>query len=233
MMKSVVHSALILLIPVAMFAQEERADNRKALKAYEEENYDETILNLQKAIEKNPSDTKLYKNLGHAEFRNENYENAVEAYMKPSETGALSTSGQYYNLGNALLQSGKYDKSIKAYKNALRANSDHYNSKYNMSLARTVKQKLQQQQKQQKDKKNKDKQKQDKQKQKQKKNQNKDQKQKKKQQQQQKQQQQKQKMSKEDAERLLQALEKKEDDLQEKKKDKIKKAIQSKPDKDW
>ncbi|MEA3448888.1 MAG: tetratricopeptide repeat protein [Bacteroidota bacterium] len=231
MIKRILYMVVIFLIPVTMVAQEERKYNRKAIEAYKEKNYDDAVLNEQKAIEKNVSDTKLYENLGHAEFRNENYENAVKAYMKPSETNALSTSKQYYNLGNALLQSGEYDKSIKAYKNALRADPDHYNSKYNMSLARTVKQKMQQQQQQNKQDQDK-KQNQDKKKQQEQKDKKQDKQDKQKQQQQQ-QQQKKQEMSKEDAERLLRALEKKEEDLQEEKKDKIKKAIQAQPDKDW
>lgn len=231
---------VIFLIPVSLIAQEERVYNRKAIKAYKEKKYNEAIMNAQKAIEKAPDNHKLHENLGHAEFRNENYENAVEAYMKPSETGELSTSGQYYNLGNGLLQSGEYDKSIEAYKKALRADPGHYNSKYNMSLARTAKQNMQQQQQQKqggedqdKDQEEKDENKeQDQDKQDQKKDDG-DKDQNKEQQQKNKEQQQNQEMSKKDAERLLKALEKREEDIQEDKKDKVKKAIQSQPDKDW
>jgi tetratricopeptide (TPR) repeat protein len=220
----------LLCLPFALMAQEERHLNRKGVDAYEDKEYKDAILDWQKAIKANPDTPALYENLGHGHYRNENYEEAVKNYMKPSEAGAMNSADQFYNLGNALLQSGEYDKSIEAYKQALRSKPDHYNSKYNMSLARAIKKRMQQQQKQQQQQQDKDKN-QDKDKEQQQKQQqqqqNKDQKE------QQQQQQQKQKLSKEDAERILNALEKKDQELQEEKKKKLQEAQPYEPDKDW
>ncbi|MFP4663769.1 MAG: tetratricopeptide repeat protein [Bacteroidales bacterium] len=233
MIRKTLYILFVLALPLISLGQEERKENRKALKNYNEGMYDEAILDLQKALKENPESMELYNNLGHAEYRNENYENAAKNYMKPAESGAISSADQFYNLGNAMLQSGEYDKSIQAYKQALKTDPGHFNSKYNMSLARAIKKRMEQQQQQkqqQKDQQDKD----DKDQQDQKDQQQKDKDKEEKQQddQQQQEQQQKQELSKEDAERILRALQEKDKELQEKKK-KEQKAQQQQPDKDW
>ena len=231
MMKKGFAILCFLCLPFVLMAQEERSLNRKGVDAYQDNEYTDAILDWQKAIKSNPDTPGLFENLGHGHYKNENYEEAVKNYMKPSQAGAMNSADQYYNLGNAMLQAGEYDKSIEAYKQALRTNPDHYNSKYNMSLARAIKKRMQQQQKQKQqqkkdkkqDKDNNDKQKKQKQQQDNKNEQEQDQ----------QQQQQSQQLSKEDAERILNALEKKDQELQEEKKKKVQEAQQYTPDKDW
>ncbi|MFO7880044.1 MAG: tetratricopeptide repeat protein [Bacteroidota bacterium] len=234
MIRKTLYILFVLALPLISLGQEERKENRKALKNYNEGMYDEAILDLQKALKENPESMELYNNLGHAEYRNESYENAAKNYMKPAESGAISSADQFYNLGNAMLQSGEYDKSIQAYKQALKTDPGHFNSKYNMSLARAIKKRMeQQQQQQQKDQQDKDDKDKDKEDQKDQQQKDKEEKQEDDQQQQEQQeQQQKQELSKEDAERILRALQEKDKELQEKKK-KEQKAQQQQPDKDW
>ena len=105
----------------------------------------------------------------------------------------------WHNFGNSLLESKQYEQSIAAYKNALLNNPADRDTKYNLEYAKLMLKKQQQQQNQQdknQDKKDQDKKDQDQQKQdQQKKDQNKNQ-----------QQDQNKKISKEDAERMLEAL---------------------------
>jgi tetratricopeptide (TPR) repeat protein len=107
----------------------------------------------------------------------------------------------YHNLGNTLLEAKQYDKSIMAYKNALVNNPSDLDTKYNLEYAKMMLKKQQEQQKKDQDKKDQDKKDQDK------KDQNKDQQKQDKQQDQKNQQSQDQKkLSKEDANRMLEAL---------------------------
>jgi len=124
-----------------------------------------------------------------------------------------------YNLGNSLLKSGKLKESIEAYKNSLRLDPGNMEAKYNLAFAqdRLKEQEQQQQQNQQNQDQNKD---QKNQEQDQNKDQNQDQEkkddQKENEKQDQQQSEQQQSMSREDAERLLNAIANDEKEVQEK-----------------
>jgi len=121
-------------------------------------------------------------------------------------------SAGLYNLGNSLLKANKLEESIDAYKGSLRLDPKNPEAKYNLAYAqdllRQQQQQQQQKQNQQQQQNNKDQNKdQDKEKEQ---DQNKDQNQ------QQQQQKDNQTISKEDAERILNALENDEKNVQEK-----------------
>jgi tetratricopeptide (TPR) repeat protein len=184
---------------------------RKGNELYKNGNYSEAEVNYLKSLQKNKLYNKGLFNLGDAYYKEKNYEKAGSAFQNYSFTASdkASKSKAFYNLGNSLFQAGKFEDCINAYKNSLRYTPNDKDTKYNLSLAqRMMKQQQQQnkQNKQDKNKDNKDQQKQDQQKQDQQK------------QQQQKQQQQQakqddKKLTKQDADRMLQALNKDEKDL--------------------
>ena len=138
-----------------------------------------------------------------------------------------------YNLGNSLLNADKIRESIDAYKGSLRLDPGNIEAKYNLAYAQDLLQQQQQQQ-QQNQQNQQDQQKQDK-----KDDQNSDSQEQDNDQQQQQQQpeeqkeQQQQEISKEDAERLLNALANDERDIQEKVK--LAKALKAKTrtEKNW
>lgn len=191
------------------FAQTKEGLIRKGNDFYNKGNYSEAEVNYLKSLQKSKLYNKGLFNLGDAYYKEKNYEKAGSAFQSygSSSTDKSSKSKAFYNLGNSLFQAGKFEDCINAYKNSLRYVPNDEDTKYNLSLAqRMLKQQKQQnkQDKQDQNKDNKDKQKQEQQKQDQQK------------QQQQKQQQAKQdekKLSKQDAERMLQALNKDEKDL--------------------
>lgn len=210
-----------------------------------------------KALAKRPDDLKWKTNLGDALFMQANFPEAQETYTdvaEHSDDNMVRSTG-YFNLGNSYLAQNKLDESIEAYKNALRNNPNDLEAKYNLLFAMKKKEEQEQQnqdknqQNQNKDNQqnqdqNKDKQDQNKDQDKQNQDQNKDQQQKQdqdKQNQNQNQQQDQgegqpepQKISKENAERMLQALENDEKKTQEKvKKAQAAQAKQRKTDKDW
>ena len=131
-------------------------------------------------------------------------------------------SAGLYNLGNSLLKANKVKESIEAYKGSLKLSPDNNEAKYNLAYAQDLLKQQQEQQKQQqqnKDKQdqNKDNKKDDKKKdQKDQNDKNKDQQKDQNNNQDQQQQQQQQGISKEDAQRLLNALANDEKNVQEK-----------------
>ncbi|HQB37610.1 MAG TPA: tetratricopeptide repeat protein, partial [Bacteroidales bacterium] len=152
---------------------------------------------------------------GDALYKQEKYEDAGKQFIENinlNEDRNKKSAG-FYNLGNSFLKSNKLKESIDAYKNSLRLNPQNLEAKYNLAYAQDLLQQQQQQQQNQ----DQQQQKQDKNNQDQNKEKEQDQSDNKEQQDQQQQpQQDDQAISKEDAERILNALENDEKNVQEK-----------------
>jgi len=248
-----------MLLPDMGLAQSDKSLVRKGNKDFSNGAYNEAEINYRKALDKNPMSSTAQFNLGDAMYAQEDYEKAAEVFSKSNmeKKTASEKSEIYYNYGNSLLKAGKLNESIEAYKQALRANPDNEEARYNLEYARQKSQQDQNKdQNKDQDKKDQDKQDQNKDQQDQNKNQqdqkdqqdqNKDQQQQDQQQQNEQQQQdqqknqqgqqneqQSQKISKKDAERMLEALKNNEKKTLEKlKKAKKKNAKVIKSEKDW
>ncbi len=220
-LKYIFATVLSVFVLSHSMAQVDRKHNREGMRAVKDKDFNDAIINFQKSIKENPGQSDYINNLGHAHYRNEDYENSAKDYAIYADKLGLSKAEQFYNLGNAFLQAGEYDKGIKSYIQSLKLNSDDEETKYNLSMAHAMKR--QQQQRQQQQNKNKDKNKQqDKQEQNKDKQNQDDKKDQQQQNQEQQEQQKKQEMSREEAERMLNALQKKEEELQDKQKKKAK-----------
>jgi tetratricopeptide (TPR) repeat protein len=241
---------LCVLVSAALHAQTERSLIRDGNRSYKENNFTDAEVNYRKALEKNKDLTPGTFDLGDALYKQGRFGEAAEAYgstaAKVDNPGLKAQA--LHNLGNALLKEQKLPESIGAYKEALKLHPNDADTKYNLEYAKALLKRQQEQQKQQKqqnkDQKKDDKQKQDQQKQDQEKKdqekkdqekqdqQKQDQPKDQKQNDQQKQaQQKKQQISKEDAERILQALNNEEKNVQKKLHHKIPARV--KVEKDW
>ena len=217
----------LLIAAGSVYAQQPAKFIRKGNNEYNNTKFKDAEINYRKALEKSPQSVKAAYNLGDALYKQGDYEKAASSFSSVAgqkSLGEKNKAAAYHNLGNSLLQDKKYGESIEAYKNALRLNPKDDETRYNLAYALT---KLQQQQQQQQNKNNKDQNK-DQQKQQQQQQQNPDD-----QKQKQQQQPQNRKMNKQDAERMLQAL----NNNEKKTLDKVKKnkaqAVQSRIEKDW
>lgn len=232
---------IIFLANNYVFSQSERKLNNDGIDLYNQKKYSEAELNFRKAIEKNPNSVPSKFNLGNSYYKQEKFDESLKNYqelLQKTEDKELK-SKIYHNIGNSLLKSNKIEQSVEAYKNALKLNPNDLDTKYNLSYALSLLKNNQQNQNQQNQKDNK----QDKNKdQQQNQNQNEENKDKEKQQdqnqqqqnQQQKEKQQQQseaKISKEQAEKILEALKNNEKDLQ--KELRKQKGRVLKTDKDW
>jgi Ca-activated chloride channel homolog len=213
---------ILFVTAVITFAQTDKKFIRQGNHSYEKEKFPDSEILYRKALDKNKESADALFNTGDALYKQKKYEEASRQFdgNYSMNEDKKKKSASLYNMGNSLLMANKVKECIDAYKGSLKLNPDNMEAKYNLAYAQDLLQKQQQQQKQQKDQdknnqdKNKDKQQQNKD---QKDNQDKkDQNRDNKDQQQQQQQQQDQGISKEDAQRVLNALANDEKNVQEK-----------------
>jgi len=208
---------VILIYATSALAQKENKHIRSGNDFFDEENYKEAEVDYMKALEAKPESFKGQFNLGGALYKQENYEDATKLYGSLSErdVDAEERSNSFYNLGNSFLKTQKYAESVEAYKNALRLNPDDMDAKYNMEYAKKMMENQEQEQENQ-DQNQDQEEKEDKEQEQEKQEQEQEQKEQEQQQQQQEQQNQQeqqqqqqpqpQQISKQDAERMLEAL---------------------------
>lgn len=254
-------SILLFALSVVAFGQKEKKNIRKGNKHFLKNKFDKSSIEYLKALEKNPNSFKAKFNMGDVLYKQKKYDQANSTFVglaqeleaekkeikkkekltkadyRKLEEIKTKLSSVYHNMGNTFMNQKKLDESIKSYISSLKNNPKDEETRYNLAYALKQRQQQQQQQKKQnKDQKKKDKQDQKK-KQEQKKQKEQDEKEKKdkqnKNQQQQQQQQKRNKISKEDAKRMLKALQQDEKKLQEKLKKKKAKNVQMYIEKNW
>lgn len=155
----------------------EYGDVKKGNKDYNKGQYTQAVEQYDKALKKKPLWEIPLFNLGNTFYRLQKYDDAVKKYSGNNKTKDTSLrAGTQYNMGNAYFKKNDYEKAVESYKNALRIKPDDADAKFNLELALKKQQEKQNKDKDKnKDNKDKDKQdKNDKNKDKDKKDQNKD-----------------------------------------------------------
>lgn len=237
----------LLGLAVLIQAQNERKVIRQGIRAYEEGQFSEAEVQFRKAGDLNSGSFEAAFNTGTALYGQEKYEETAKQYQQLAEQSARpeDMAGVWHNLGNSLLEGQKYAESIEAYKNSLRLDPQDMDTKYNLAYARKkLKEQEQQQQDQNQDQQdqqdqNQDQQDQQNQDQQEQENQDQDQQEQQEQdqqpqdQEQQEQQPRPQQISKEDAQRMLAAIQQQEKDVKEKVDKKKAAAAKVKTEKDW
>ncbi len=240
-----IFTLLFLILSVSAFCQSNRSILNKGVDKYEEKKYTDAEVDFRKVVESSPKNFEANFNLGTSYYKQGKYDDAIKTFTSSLENAKdnISRAKVFHNIGNSLLKSNKVEQSVEAYKNALKYNPNDDDTKYNLSYALELLKNNDKNKNQQNknDQNKKDRNKQDQQNQNQQnKDQNKqDQKQNPQPQDQEskqdntKQQQQpkEQKISKEEAQRILDALKNNEKDLQKKLRKKTGPVKQT--DKDW
>jgi len=141
-MKSIkiVISLFVVFIALAVEAQSERKLVRNGNSEYEDGNFTEAEVQYRKALDQNPNYFNGKFNLGDAMYEQENYEESGKLFNELTEAKLTDEqkAGAYYNLGNTFLKAQKYAESIDAFKKSLRLNPDDYDAKYNLEYARKM-----------------------------------------------------------------------------------------------
>lgn len=222
---------LNLLFSISAFAQGGHKQVSEGNKLFAEEKYDEANNKYRDALIENPESPILHYNLGDVQYKKSNYEEALKSYEKGLSTDdILLQSKSYYNMGNTFYRLGQLPESILAYKKALELKPDDEDAKYNLEYVRAKlkdmaqkqpQQNQQQQQEQQNQEQNQNSSEQEQEQQEQNEsetNQNQSEKEQQQQQAEEQEVEQPKEISKEDAERILDALQNEEQELLQKQK---------------
>ncbi|MCU0378018.1 MAG: tetratricopeptide repeat protein [Bacteroidales bacterium] len=204
----------LLLLNPCLKAQEEREYIRKGNRLYKKSEFAGSEGMYRRALTQDKPAVDGGFNLGDALYKQGRYNEAADEFRRATSSSSDDKEKQaesLYNLGNSLLKEQKFSESIEAYINSLMLKPENMEAKYNLAYAQDQlkKQEEQQQQNQDQDKQdNKDDNKSDQNKPEEQKNED--------EKQDQQQQNQQQSISREDAQRLLDALAASEKKTQEK-----------------
>jgi tetratricopeptide (TPR) repeat protein len=138
------------------WGQNERKVIREGVRAYQDGDYSEAEVQFRKAGDMNQESFEAAFNTGAALYGQEKYEETFKQYesLVEQSQAALEEDPEtlahiWHNMGNSLLEAQQYGPSIEAYKNSLRLNPDDLDTKYNLAYARKKLEEQQQQQQQQ------------------------------------------------------------------------------------
>lgn len=190
---------------------------RRGVALLEQERFAEAEAEFRSALQLKPSSFEAAYNLGTALFRQEKYDEALQQLQATTpfaNDDKQRLASLFHNLGNSYLFGQNIDQSIEAYKQALRHNPLDDETRYNLIAAMKLKDEQEEQEEEQQEQQEQEQQEQEQQEQQEQEQEQQEQEQQ--DQQQQQQQQESEGISRENAERLLQALEEDEKELLEK-----------------
>lgn len=118
----------------------ERRFIRQGNKEYVKGDWVESEVDYRRALEKTPDSYEARFNLGNSLYKQERYEEAEQIF---SALGRDTTRSQYlsesfYNSGNAFFQQRKLEEALEAYKEALRKNPDDQEAKFNLAYVKKL-----------------------------------------------------------------------------------------------
>ena len=144
MMKRLLILCLFLMAcPVVLTAQlyPERKDIRAGNKEYKKKNYSGAEEAYLRAIGKNPASLEAVFNMGNIMYRQERYDEALQSAARivaDTTISAVNRAAAFYNAGNALFKQRKLEESLEAYKNSLRLIPDDMDAKFNYAYVKKL-----------------------------------------------------------------------------------------------
>ncbi len=137
---------LIIISPSVASAVSPRQSVDKGIKHYNKEEFEQALTEFLAALEKSPNRPEIRYDLGTALYKLQQYPQAAEALSKAASTNDPKiASNAWFNLGNAMFNAQKLDEAVAAYKQALKLNHRDEDAKHNLELALRMKQILEQQ----------------------------------------------------------------------------------------
>ena len=137
-------------LPTSSAAQAGRADVQEGNRLYREGRYDEAHEKYLEALRDAPDSPVIRFNDANALYQSDEFARAVDAYRGAIEAADPVLEAQaWYNLGNALYRQQQLEGALEAYKEALRRNPGDTDAKHNLEVALEQLQQQEQQQQQQ------------------------------------------------------------------------------------
>jgi len=150
--------AIVTLLFASTVFPQTRSTLNNGVDKYEKGDFVGASENFKKSVDEKFENFKGHFNLGDALYKQEKYEDALNSYKNAltlAETDDQKAE-VFHNVGNSLLKSQKLKEAIGAYTEALKLNPDDLETKYNLSYALKQMQQQEQNKDQNQDKDNKD-----------------------------------------------------------------------------
>ncbi len=139
-MKGFILTLFSVLVFITAGAQSERGEIRSGNAAFKKGNYQKAEIDYRRALEKNPNSIQAKYNLGNALYKLNNSpeaEKIISPLVDSTQDNGLKAKA-FHNLGNFNLSQKKYKESIESYKNALRINPGDIETKSNLAYAQKM-----------------------------------------------------------------------------------------------
>jgi Mg-chelatase subunit ChlI len=143
-MKRILVTLMLILSVTALFAQKERWQVRSGNKAYGKGDYQKAELEYRRALDKDSTSLRAKYNLANAMYKNQNAEAAqqVAGKMLSDSTGIMPSekdmSDIFHNMGNYSVAQKKWSEAVESYKNSLRINPGDMETKSNLAYAQKM-----------------------------------------------------------------------------------------------
>ena len=134
---SIFISVLLLSTAQNIHAQSGRSKVKNANDLFNSQQYEEALNMYRDAELENPESAEIHYNIGNTLYMQGKYDEAFQEYNKVlSAEKADLHFRSYYNMGNTLYRMEKLPESILSYTQALRVSPDDLDSKYNLEYVR-------------------------------------------------------------------------------------------------
>ncbi len=145
--KNISSIGFIILFSLSSTAQtkEIEAQNKKSRtlirngnSSYQNNNFDKAELNYRKALVLNPKNKSANFNLGNTLYSQQKFQESQEYYEKSIDKNddKFLRARAYHNMGNACFKSNQLEQAILVYENALKLNPSDIDTKYNLAMAK-------------------------------------------------------------------------------------------------
>lgn len=135
---------IILFISSFAIAQKERWDIRKGNRLYEKGEYQQAEINYRRALGKDSLSVKARYNLANVLYRNQNAAAAEQEVSRLlSDSAGVSITDKeaaniFHNKGNYSISQKKWSEAVESYKNSLRVNPSDMETKSNLAYAQKM-----------------------------------------------------------------------------------------------
>lgn len=127
--------SLILLSPGFDWDGSSGRENNKGVEDFNRGDLDGAVGHFEKARKEKPDERLYGYNIGSTLYRKGDYDRAAEELGKiPAEAGESLSAKAYYNLGNTLYKKGDMEGALKAYEKSLMKNPSDMDAKRNYEL---------------------------------------------------------------------------------------------------
>ena len=135
-------AAMIVLAPAVMSAQSDRTEVRAGNKDFKKGLFREAEIDYKRALIVDSASVTAKYNLGNTLYKAESY-NEAELYFKDlgdtlKNLSSSKASDYFHNSGNIALKQKKYQEAVEAFKESLRLEPDNFETKSNLAYAQKM-----------------------------------------------------------------------------------------------